>query len=105
VSPSDGNHDKPTPSALERILALARRGRAQHSQRAAVLSHWLWRIVSRDNELAGSAPTRPWLARIFATRRVRQRQQTYRSAGGKQSSTAIHALQRIARLSQHRDKQ
>jgi hypothetical protein len=107
VSPFDSDRDKSVPNVLERILTLARRGRAQYSRRAAVLSHWFWRNVSCDNEIGGPAPTKRRLARVSVTRRVRRRQQTYRSAGGRQSSTAIYALQRVARLSEsdERDKQ
>ena len=104
MSPPDGGRDMPTPNVLERILTLARRGRAQYSQRAAVLSHWFWRTVSRDSEIGGPVPAKPWLARVSVARRVRQRQQTYRSAGGKQSSTAVYALQRVARLAQSGEK-
>jgi hypothetical protein len=93
---------KPDPTSvgtLERIIALARRGHARYSERAAAFSRWLREQFAAEDE-AGGAPGGSRLRRLLAMRHLVQRQQAYRRAGGRETTLARRAHERAATLAQ-----
>jgi hypothetical protein len=102
VSTLDGSQDRPGLNTLERLIALARRGRARYSERAAVFSRWLRAQIVAEVDETGAVRTGSRLSRFLARRHLVQRQQVHRRAGGKQTSVARHALERAAQLAQPR---
>jgi hypothetical protein len=102
MSTPDASQDKPGLTTLERLIALARRGRARYSERAAAFSQWLRAQLVADVDETGAARTGSRLGRFLARRHLVQRQQAYRRAGGKETSVARHALERAAELAQPR---
>jgi len=98
VSPPEADRNGPDASTLERIIALARRGHARYSGRAAAFSRWL-REQFTPEEGTRDAPGQSRLRRWLAARHLVQRQQTYRRAGGREASVARIAEQRAADLS------
>lgn len=97
MSSPDIEPDAAGVGTLERIIALARRGHARYSERAAVFSRWLRAQLSAEDDASG-APGGSRLRRLLAMRHLVQRQQTYRNAGGREASVARIAQQRAANL-------
>jgi hypothetical protein len=98
VSAPEADRNGSDVSTLERLIALARRGHARYSERAAAFSRWL-RQQFTPEEGTGDTPGQSRLRRWLAARHLMQRQQTYRRAGGREASVARIAEQRAADLS------
>jgi hypothetical protein len=85
-----------TRDAIERVVAVARRGQARYRQGTAALGTWLRSHLFRQGGEGWRTHVSRSLQHTLADRRLRQRQRVYHNGGGHHSTSAARSLHRAA---------
>ena len=86
-----------TRNAIQRVVAVARRGQARYRQGTAALGTWLRSHLFRQGGEGWRTHISRSLQHALADRRLRQRQRVYNNGGGHRSTSAARSLHRVAK--------
>lgn len=98
MSHSNSGRDRQPPSAIQRVVEVARRGQARliaYRQETAALGTWLRSHLFRQGKKGQQTKVGRSLRSTVTARRLRQRQEVHRN-GSRQTSTAIYSRHRAA---------
>ena len=85
--------------AIQRVVAVARRGQTRYRQGTAALGTWLRSHLFRQGGEGWRTQISRSLQHALTDRRLRQRQRVYHNGGGHHSTSAARSLHRAAAAS------
>jgi len=97
VSDSIPDKHQRTSDAIQRVVAVARRGQARYREGTAALGTWLRSHLFRQGGEGWRTQISRSLRHALTGRRLRQRQRVYYNGGGHHSTSAARSLHRAAK--------